>query len=262
MGSLPWETVLHKFLQRESFPRAAALHELLQQRSHPSGCSPSGAGCSGVGPPQGHKSCQQTCSGVGSTLHKVTGPARSLLQREIPMESQPPSGAPACSGEGSFPGYRWISAPQWTSMGFRGTTCLTMVCSTSCRGIAAPVPGAPPPPPSSLTLVTAELLLSHHVTPLSCCKCSYTGGFFSPPYIHYYRGTTTIADGLSLSQWQAHLGAGWHCLYRTRGKLLVASHRSHPCSPPLSKPCQANPVQDDKKSFYNYNALLLAWLSS
>ncbi|KAK4827417.1 hypothetical protein QYF61_017847 [Mycteria americana] len=32
------------------------------------GCSPSGTDCSSVGPPQGHKPCQQTCSSVGSSL--------------------------------------------------------------------------------------------------------------------------------------------------------------------------------------------------
>ena len=32
------------------------------------GCSPSGIGCSSVGPPQGDKCCQQICSSVGSSL--------------------------------------------------------------------------------------------------------------------------------------------------------------------------------------------------
>jgi len=49
------------------------------------GCSPSGAGCSHVGPPWGQKSCQQTCLGVGSLLHGATGPARrTLLKYVIP----------------------------------------------------------------------------------------------------------------------------------------------------------------------------------
>ncbi|KAK4820738.1 hypothetical protein QYF61_004419 [Mycteria americana] len=45
-----------------------------------------------VGPPRSHKSCQQTCSSVGSSLHGATGPARSLLQHGLPTGSQPPSG--------------------------------------------------------------------------------------------------------------------------------------------------------------------------
>jgi len=45
-----------------------------------------------------------------------------------------------------------------------------------CRGkISAPVSGAPHPSPSSLTLVSAELFLSHRLTPLSelllHCRC-------------------------------------------------------------------------------------------
>uniref|UniRef100_A0A8C8A6C9 Caspase activity and apoptosis inhibitor 1 n=1 Tax=Otus sunia TaxID=257818 RepID=A0A8C8A6C9_9STRI len=67
------------------------------------GCSPSGTGCSSVGPPRGHKSCQQTCSSVGSSLHGATGPARSLLQHGLPTGSQPPSGTSPCSGVGSSP---------------------------------------------------------------------------------------------------------------------------------------------------------------
>jgi len=56
MSSLPWETVLHELARR------------------------------------GRKSCQQTCSRMGSPLHGATGPARSLLQHRLPTGSQPPSG--------------------------------------------------------------------------------------------------------------------------------------------------------------------------
>jgi len=45
-----------------------------------------------VGPPLCHKSCQQTCSGVGFSLHGSTGPAMSLLQCGLPTGSQPASG--------------------------------------------------------------------------------------------------------------------------------------------------------------------------
>ena len=58
MKSLSWETALHKLFQSESFPQAAALHKLPQHGSFPRSCSPSGTGCSSVGPPQGHKPCQ------------------------------------------------------------------------------------------------------------------------------------------------------------------------------------------------------------
>uniref|UniRef100_A0A8C0F7B9 Uncharacterized protein n=1 Tax=Bubo bubo TaxID=30461 RepID=A0A8C0F7B9_BUBBB len=75
------------------------------------GCSPSGTGCSSVGPPRGHKSCQQTCSSVGSSLHGATGPARSLLQHGLPTGSQPPSGTSPCSGVGSSPGLEEAEQP-------------------------------------------------------------------------------------------------------------------------------------------------------
>jgi len=83
--SLSQETVLHKYLQRESFPQAAALHKLPQRGSLPMECSPSGTGCSCVSPPQGHKPCQQTCSSVGSSLHRSADPGRCLLQGGVPM---------------------------------------------------------------------------------------------------------------------------------------------------------------------------------
>ena len=151
---------------------------LLQCGVPPTGCSPSGTDCYSVGPPRGHRSCQQTCSSVGSSLHGATGPARSLIQHRLPTGSPSPSGASTCSGVGSSPCCRWISAPALTSMG-AGHSCLTMGCTTGCRGISALAPGAPPAPPASLTLVSAGLFLSHILTPLSRCSfcCTKT---FSP----------------------------------------------------------------------------------
>jgi len=136
------------------------------------GCSPAGTDCFGVGPSQGHKSCQQICSSVGFSLHGSTGPAKTLLQCRLSMGSQTPLGISTCSTLGSSMDCRWISAPPWTSMGCRGTVCLNrtacliMVFTTGCMGISALVPGAPPPPPSSLTLVSAKSFLSHILIPL------------------------------------------------------------------------------------------------
>ena len=102
----------------------------------PMGCSPSGTGCSSVGPPRGHKPCQQTYSSVGSSLHGSTGPGRTLLQHRVSTGSQFPLGASTCSSMGSFMGSRWISncftmdLPPWAA-GDRGTSALK--------------PGTPPP---------------------------------------------------------------------------------------------------------------------
>jgi len=131
------------------------------------GCSPSGTGCSSAGPPRGHKPCQKTCSGVGSSLYGSAGPGRSLLQHGLPTGSQLPSGIHLLWRGVPSMSYRWRSAPPWTSMGCRGTACLTMVFNTSCKGrLSAPASRAPPPAPSSLTLMSAELFLSHCLTPL------------------------------------------------------------------------------------------------
>ena len=100
--------------------------------------------------PWGHRSCQEPAPAWAS--HRVTA-----------SFGHPPALAWGPLSRGC----RWISAPLWTSMGCRGTACLTMVFPMGCRGISAPAPGAPPPPPSSLTLVSAELFLSHLLTPLS-----------------------------------------------------------------------------------------------
>jgi len=121
-----------------------------------------------MGSPRGHKPCQQTCSGVRSSLHWSAGPDKSLLQCGLPMGSQPPSGIHLLWRGVPSTGYRWISAPPWTSMDCRGTACLTMVFIMSCKGrLSALASRVPPPPPSSLTLVPAELFLSHQLTPLS-----------------------------------------------------------------------------------------------
>jgi len=166
--SLSREIGLHKLLQHDSFPQAAGLHELPQ--------------------------C--VCLSWGAVLqeqaapvwipHRVTSPAsKPALVRAplsmglqvlagacssvgLPTVSQLPSGIHLLWREVPSTGYRWISAPPWTSVGCRGTTCLTMVFIMSCKArLSAPVSRAPPRPPSSLTSVCVELFLSHHLTPLS-----------------------------------------------------------------------------------------------
>jgi len=141
------------------------------------GCSRSGTGCSSMGPPWGHKSCQQTCSSMGSSLSMGPQVLAGAGSRMGSPWGRSFLRASTCSGVGSSMGCRWRSAPPWASTGFRGTVCLAMVFSTGCRGISAPAPGALPHPPSSMTSVSAELFLSHILTPFSPCNC---WGFFPP----------------------------------------------------------------------------------
>ena len=64
------------------------------------------------GPPQGHKSCHETCSGMGSSLHGSTGPTRSLLQHRLPTRSQPPSGIHLLWGAQPWP----MVGPSWSQL--------------------------------------------------------------------------------------------------------------------------------------------------
>jgi len=108
--------------------------------------------------------------------HRVTSPVSNPAPAWAPLSMGPHIPPGACSFTGSPQGHsllwastysgvasstgcRWVSAPLLTSMGCRGTACLTMVCSTGFRGTSAPEPGAPPHPPSSLTLVSPEFSL-------------------------------------------------------------------------------------------------------
>jgi len=158
VGSLPRETVVHELLQCESFPQGATLHELLQH-----GSLSWSAVLQKRAAPRGHKSCQQTCSSVGSCLHGSTCPGRSLLQCWVSTGSQPPWGISLLLC-GVLPRLQMEICSTVDLHGLQGTACLTMVFSAVCRRISAPTPGVPPPPPSSLTLESAELFLSHILT--------------------------------------------------------------------------------------------------
>ena len=156
--------------------------------------------------------------------HGVTSPASKL--------------AP---GRGPFHGYGWISDPSWTSMGCRWTTCLTMDFITSCKGrLSAPVSRAPPLPPSSLSLVSAELLLSHRLTPLSWMSshCS----FFLPLLKYIITETLPLLlIGLALASSGSFLeSAGTGCI-RLGGSFSHLLTEATPIAPPLPKPCHTNP---------------------
>jgi len=96
------------------------------------------------------------------SVHGSAGPARSLLQHGLPMGFQPPSGIHLLQC-GVLHGLQGDSLPHHgLHHGLQGKT-------------SAPAPGAPPPPSSALTLVSAELFLSHRLTPLSrlLCNCKF-----------------------------------------------------------------------------------------
>jgi len=120
---------------------------------------------------QGHKSCQQTCSSMCSSVSMGPQVLPGACSRVgLPTGSEPPLGISTCSSVGPSTACRWLSAQLWTVVGCRGTACLTLVFTTGCRGISALVPGAMPPPLSSLTLLSPELFVSHVVTPSFSCR--------------------------------------------------------------------------------------------
>ena len=129
------------------------------------GCSPSGTGCSIVSPPRGHKSCQQRCSGVSSTLHRSwQDPAPAWDPYGVTASFRHP---PALAWD-PFHGLLVYNCSTVDLHGLQGGNCLTVVFITGCRGkLSAPLSGPPSPPPSSLTLVSAESFLSRSPTLLS-----------------------------------------------------------------------------------------------
>jgi len=251
--SLLWETVLHKILQCESFPRAAALHELPQRGSFPWGA------------------VLQEQAAPAWVPHGVTSPARKPAPGWAPLSTGLQVLAGACSQallqrgapHGVTASFRHPPAPAWGPFhGLRVDICSTMDLhglqgdnlhhhglqhklqgKTLCSSISSTSS-----PSSSLTLVSAELLLSIHLTPLSNCRL--TAVFSSSSLICYHRGTTTVADWLGLGQRWVRLRTGWHWLYQTWGKLLGASHRSHPYSPPTTKTLPRKPITICHNHFY------------
>jgi len=145
----------------------------------PTGCSHLGTGCSSVGRSRGHKPCQQTCCGMGFSVHGSAGSGRSLLQHGLLTGSQPPSGIHLLQHGVPSTGCTWISAPPWTSMDCKGTACLTMVFIMGCKGrLSAPASRAPPPPSffTDLGVCRVVSLTSSHSSLSTACLPQ----FFSP----------------------------------------------------------------------------------
>jgi len=107
-----------------------------------------------------------------------TGPqvlARACCNVGLPTGSQLPSGIHLLWHGVPSTGCRWISTPPWTSMDCRGTTCLTMIFITSCKGRLSALTFWAPPPPFFFTDLgvckVVSFTLSHSEFFSSLVKC-------------------------------------------------------------------------------------------
>ena len=176
---------------------------------------------------------------MGSSLHMSTGAARSLLQCGLSMGLQPLLGihllrcgvlhglqVDICSTM-DLHGLQGHNLPHHGIYhGLQGKLCFGAWSISS------------PSFFTDLGVCRVVSLTSSHFFLMT----AFSPRFFSPSYIRYSRGTTTITDGLGLGQWQVHLGGIWHWLYRTAGKLPAASHITHPYTPCAIKTLPRNLV--------------------
>ena len=140
----------------------------------PTGCSPSGTGCSSLGPPWGSQVLPANLLHCGLlSLHGSIGPGRSLLQHRLPTGSQLLSGihllrrGVPLAAVGSLIHHR----PPWTAVGqptLPWSSSRAAGKNSLLRHLEHLLPA-----PSSLTLVSAELFLSHGLTPLSWLRFHY-----------------------------------------------------------------------------------------
>lgn len=190
VGSIPWETVLHKLLQHEFFPQAAVLHKLLQHRSFP------------------WDAVLQEQIVLVWVHHRVTSPASTpspvwvTLSMQLHRSCQKPAPAWASHRATAFFGHQ-LQQGALHRLQIHICSVINLIFNMCWRGVSAQMPGVLSPPPSSLTVVSAELF---HIVISSAAFFAE----FPPLFKCYPRGTAPIADELDLGQLQGCLGAGRH----------------------------------------------------
>ena len=186
---------LHKLPQRESLPQGEVLEEQAAPAWVPYGVtSPASKPALAWAPLSlGLQVLAGACSSAGLPTGSQLPLGIYLLRRGVPSTD-----------------YRKRSAPLWTSMDCRGTTCLTMVFITSCKGrLSAPTFWAPPSPLLLHWPWCLQGCFSHIISLLSL-NCRLTPEIFSSvSWICYHRGATTVTHwfGLGLGQQWVRLRA-------------------------------------------------------
>lgn len=220
------DTVLYKLLQCESFPQAAG-HELLQHGSLPESAVLQEQRGSLWGP----KSCQQSCSSMGSSpgVHRPC---------------QEPAPAQASLGATVSFGHIYLlpsGALHRLQVDVCSTTALHGLClHLGLQGNLCSVVGAPPAPPCAWVLMSTELFLSHLLTPLTGCNCCCKEQHFTLLNSFILEVLPPSLMGPALASRRSILVPAGIKDHQTQGKLIVPHHRSQPCSP--LEPWHENPI--------------------
>ena len=157
-----------------------------------------------MGPPWVYKPCQKTCSGVGSSLHGSTGPARSLLQHGAPHGVTASFRHPPALAWGPFHRLQVDICSTVDLHGLQGDSLPHHGLHHELQG-KAPCSGvSSTSSPSFFTDLgvcrVVSFTLSH-----SSFFTAVSPQFFFFPFLN--RGTTTVADWLGLGQRRVRLRA-------------------------------------------------------
>jgi len=204
------------------------------------GCSPSGTGCSSVGPPWGHKPCQQTCSSVGSSLH------RSWQQ---PAPAQAPHGVTASFRHPpalAWVPFHWLQVDICSTVelhGLQGNNLPHCGLHHELQGKALCSSVSSTSSPCFFTDLGACRVIS--LTSSHSSLCTAVSPQFRPPTpLLKYVITETLPPsliGLALVSSGSVLELAGTGFIRHRGSFLQLLTEATAIAPLLPKPCHTNP---------------------
>jgi len=238
--SLSRETVLHKLLQYESFPQAAALHDMPQHGSFLRGAVLQEQAAPAWVPHGVTSPASKPAPGVGSSLHGSAGPGRSLLQHG--------------ARHGVTASFRHPPAPAWGP--FHGLQ--VHICSTvdlhGLQGDNLPHHGLHHELQgkslcSDISGTSFPLLLHRpwclqscffHIISLLSPHCCFTTGFFLP-LLKYVITELLPLSLIGLASGRSVLQPAGTGFIRHGGSFWQLLTEATPIGPPLPKPFHGNP---------------------